>query len=860
MEDLYEVGGIPAVLKLMLKEGYLNGDGIPGTVGAQSRGTVDGDLIGDIAIASGEQGINYDFCEHVPAELSGTVYHDRNDSGTQDPGEEGIEQTTIVLMDANGDIVAETTTNADGAYHFVGLIPGTYSVIETQPDAFIDGKDSIGNVGGETRGEVNNDMLVNVKLSGGEQGVEYNFGELKVAEISGRVHVDANGNCVYEPSEGDDVLANVELELMNADGVVVATTTTDVEGNYRFPGILPGEYAIRQSQPQGYFSGGQSAGSGGGDVSENLIENISVSSGQKLTSYDFCEVEAAEIRGRVWEDGPAIVTEDGTLPAGYRDLRDGVYEPGVDAPLAGVRMHLYFFIDPVNGEIAPRPVTLAEVQAEHYTHLNTDDPEAPVWVETDANGEYAFLGLHAGNYIVLETQPEGYYDSTDSPGTTTGFTFNSAEEASTAPQSLIFQFSNAQIMDSVVNIRVNAGGVSESNNFSEVRVTAERPPTNPPNPPSQPLPPVISTPPSLGVTSYPGLFGAQALTNRQFVGASRGYHAPADSAPYTWHLSVVNGGQPRGVDDGAAEDSVWQQASFISNSDWSRFDMDDAVWTFTETNEENGEIVQTSKQVRFGMIGGVPLAGDFDGDGTDEVAVFKDGYWMIDINRDGKWDESDLLARLGDADDRPVVGDWDGDGKDDIGIYGPMWARDREAIQRDPGLPNPENSASTAPKNVPPADVEATSGSRVMKLTSFGKQRADVVDHVFGTGDGAEIPVTGDWNGNGIRSIGTFQNGIWQLDVNGDGRFDYDDATATFGRAGDIPVVGDFNGDGIEEIAIYRNGSWMIDSNGNRELDATDKTFELGGEFDKPIVGDWNGDGIDEPGLYTEQDNDSGVD
>ena len=60
---------------------------------------------------------------------------------------------------------------------------------------------------------------------------------------------------------------------------------------------------------------------------------------------------------------------------------------------------------------------------------------------------------------------------------------------------------------------------------------------------------------------------------------------------------------------------------------------------------------------------------------------------MIDLNRNGRWDETDLLAKLGDSEDRPVVGDWDGDGKDDIGIYGPMWEHDREAIERDLACP-----------------------------------------------------------------------------------------------------------------------------------------------------------------------------
>ena len=235
------------------------------------------------------------------------------------------------------------------------------------------------------------------------------------------------------------------------------------------------------------------------------------------------------------------------------------------------------------------------------------------------------------------------------------------------------------------------------------------------------------------------------------------------------------------------------------------------------------------------------------------MAVFKDGYWMIDINRNGRWDREDLLARLGDADDKPVTGDWDGDGKDDIGIYGPMWEGDTNAIAFEPGLPNPENQETSLHKNVPPSDDHAAHGSRTMKLTTFGNNQAHVVDHVFGPDEESLVPVAGDWTGTGIRNIGAFHDGVWKLDINGDGEFGAEDEIVNFGQAGDRPVVADFNGDGIEDLAVYRNGTWIIDANGNRELEITDKTFELGGQHDTTIAGDWDGDGVDEPAIYGEQ-------
>ena len=826
-------------------DGYIDGAEVLGSQGGQ----VTNDRFSEITITSGVAATNYDFCEHIPAELCGTVWHDQNNDGIQQSGEETIANVTIQLFDADGNIVAETVTDADGNYCFKNLIPGTYCVHEIQPDGFVDGKDSIGS----NNGTQENDKFCEVTLQGGDKAVNYDFGEIKLSQISGQVHADGNGDCVFNPADGDEPLADVTLELLDANGQVIATTQTDSQGNYSFNDLLPGEYSIRQVQPDGFFSLGEQEGDGGGVATENLLSGIQISSGQNLTQYDFCEEIPAEIHGRVWEDGPSFANEDGVLPENYRAQRDGIYQSGTDTPLAGVRMQLYYYVDPSSGDIAPRPVTLGEVMGEFYTHMGTSDPNAAVWTETMANGEYWFQGLKAGNYIVLETQPDGYADSNDTPGSTTGFTYNSAESTTQAQSAVIRTFSTEQIMDSVVNIRVNAGGISVANNFSEVSVVDL--PTDPNTPPNTPQPPSGNPlTPRPGVSGLPGLFGAQAGNFTQLIGTSRGAAFQVNAEPgaeYSWHLSVINGGLPRAVGEATLEGSPWLQASFMSDSDWSQFDMTQATWTFSDSITSEGQVIGSERASHeFGMLGGKALAGDFDGDGIDEVAVYKDGYWMIDINRNGRWDSEDLMARLGDTDDQAVVGDWDGDGKDDIGIYGPIWERDHEAISRDPGLPNPDNQMVSKPKNIPPTTEDSTTGARFMKLSAYGQQRADVIDHVFGVDDHEKVAITGDWNGNGIRSIGTFENGSWRLDVNGDGEFDHEDVYAQFGKAGDRPVVGDFDGDGIEQIAIYRSGTWIVDSNQDHQLDATDQTFQYGGAGDQPVAGDWDGDGTDEPGLY----------
>ena len=121
---------------------------------------------------------------------------------------------------------------------------------------------------------------------------------------------------------------------------------------------------------------------------------------------------------------------------------------------------------------------------------------------------------------------------------------------------------------------------------------------------------------------------------------------------------------------------------------------------------------------------------------------------------------------------------------------------------------------------------------------------------MFGmTGD---IPVVGDWNGDGISKIGVFRNGNWYLDSNGNNAWDAgSDGAYTFGMAGDIPVVGDWNGDGISKIGVFRNGNWYLDSNGNNAWDAgSDGAYTFGMTGDIPVVGDWNGDGISKIGVF----------
>jgi hypothetical protein len=77
----------------------------------------------------------------------------------------------------------------------------------------------------------------------------------------------------------------------------------------------------------------------------------------------------------------------------------------------------------------------------------------------------------------------------------------------------------------------------------------------------------------------------------------------------------------------------------------------------------------------YGRDGDIAIAGDWNGDGIDNIGIFRQGRWILDSDGDGRLTEKDQQFQLGAAGDIPVVMDADGDAIDDVGLYrrGEVW-------------------------------------------------------------------------------------------------------------------------------------------------------------------------------------------
>ena len=236
----------------------------------------------------------------------------------------------------------------------------------------------------------------------------------------------------------------------------------------------------------------------------------------------------------------------------------------------------------------------------------------------------------------------------------------------------------------------------------------------------------------------------------------------------------------------------------------------------------------------------IPLLGDWNGDGRTKVGMYHKGVFYLDYNGNGRFDPDDKVYHFvpRQTGDVPVVGDWNGDGRTKIGIFraGFLWILDH----------NGDGKLDPAP----------SSGG----------------DRVFGLGGiPMDLPVVGDWNGDGRSKAGIYRHGAWLLQSEDSLTSNVTYITQRFasnlveeGRDCDIPVVGDWNGDHKAKIGMLlvhnkgagaRTYQWILDKNGNGMFDGpgmnNDAVFDLGGApGDVPLVwsqGRGNGTSV---GLY----------
>ena len=200
--------------------------------------------------------------------LGGTIYRDSDASYSKGDDEQRFKGVTVALLNEDGTPVLDAegkpmtaVTDEKGAYQFVGLAPASYRVVIVDPDK----GDLAGLIPTQAyTGKGATEAAVTI-TDASVQGVD--FGLVAPATIGDRVWNDQDGNGV---DNGEPGVPGVTVILKDANGVEVARTTTDANGNYRFAGLVPGTYTVDMEVPAGFNAATTSMTVTVGEGEENL--------------------------------------------------------------------------------------------------------------------------------------------------------------------------------------------------------------------------------------------------------------------------------------------------------------------------------------------------------------------------------------------------------------------------------------------------------------------------------------------------------------------------------------------------------------------------------------------------------------
>ncbi|MBG6055078.1 fimbrial isopeptide formation D2 family protein/uncharacterized repeat protein (TIGR01451 family) [Salinibacterium sp. CAN_S4] len=308
---------------------------------------------------------NVDFGYTGTGSIGDTVWFDQDGDHVKDADEPGLGGATVTVISGglDGDLTTTadnitytTTTNTAGAYS-VGLLPaGPYSVtVSGVPTGY--------NVVTDPNGGSSATSVTT--LGAGQALIDQDFGIAGTGSIGDFVWLDRDGDGTQDAGEPGVIGATVQLTWFGVDGVSgggddgVFTTTTDANGAYSFPNLLPGSFSVQ-------VTGGLPAGATNSfdrDGNNNSTAPVTLAAGQNVADVDFGYDVTSVIGDRVWWDRNADGVQD-------------TNEPG----LGGVNIRVtYFGSDGLPG--------------------GGDDIVFPT-ATTNANGDWTVIDVPDGEFLV----------------------------------------------------------------------------------------------------------------------------------------------------------------------------------------------------------------------------------------------------------------------------------------------------------------------------------------------------------------------------------------------------------------------------------------------------------------------------
>ena len=244
------------------------------------------------------------------------VFLDQNGNHTQDPTDPGLSGVTVELIDSSGTIVGTTITDANGDYGFI-IPPGTYTVRFTPPadHTFVTqdvGDDTLDSDANPTTG-----ITAPITVAADERNQTVDAGLVAPPDtfiVAGQVRHDVDGD--GDLADPDDPVPGVTIEIWTdpngdgdpLDGVLIAITNTDDNGEYLFIDVPAGNVVIVEND----LPATASTGDVQGERTDNRISILDLRT--DTFDQDFLDAQEVRLGNRVWEDLDANGMQDPNEP------------------------------------------------------------------------------------------------------------------------------------------------------------------------------------------------------------------------------------------------------------------------------------------------------------------------------------------------------------------------------------------------------------------------------------------------------------------------------------------------------------------------------------------------------------------
>ncbi|MCB9252629.1 MAG: carboxypeptidase regulatory-like domain-containing protein [Flavobacteriales bacterium] len=318
-----------------------------------------------------------------------------NGNGIQDAGEPGVAGITVELLNSSGNSIdpdgagpltkTTTITNALGEYMFTGLSAGSYIVqfgnipsgytLTSQNAGSDDNLDSDGGALGTGGAPSGFSRTAIIALSAGEENLSVDLGIKPPANtntLGNYVWFDADKDGIQDASEAG--VPGVTVTLLNSSNVPIASTSTDINGLYKFTGLADGDYSV---------------------IFSNLPDNMTFTTQSGTNTNNGSDADV--ITG---------ATAKVTLNSSNRN--DNTLDAGLNGNTAMLGDYVWFD-ENGDGIQDSTEAGVAGVTVSLYNSLDSSYVSSAI---TDQNGKYLFPNLLPGNYFMRPETYPGYQITT----------------------------------------------------------------------------------------------------------------------------------------------------------------------------------------------------------------------------------------------------------------------------------------------------------------------------------------------------------------------------------------------------------------------------------------------------------------